>query len=193
MNDTTNNSLLAAHEAFERLRQKKSDPGDSPCKGFSKRLNQLIDKSTLGAPPLSKGRAAWLAKITGSANPTVAAWLKHDTIPAFELLDLVSRFLLQYQKRIDSTPKLILSWLVFGDKSLDPFGTRRAAPSYVPLAGALISEVIKAEKINPAEFDMGRVLNTTAGMLEHLKIESMSQINGAHRSVVSQCLKEFSL
>lgn len=183
--------IINMQAAFARLRTEGGQP-ETPYHGFSDRLNLLIDKSQLNAPPLARGRSAWLAELTGASNPTVANWLKNDTVPGFEMLDLISRFLISHMKKLNVSPQRLKSWLLFGDESINPFASR-ATPEplkpYVPLAMALISEVVKSEQVDRTAFDLRRVINDTAGMLENLNITDMSQIDDVHRTIVSQCLK----
>lgn len=201
MNHLGDDPHLAAQTAYDKLRIKRLNVLRSPCYGFSTRLNQLIENTTLGAPPLSRGRIAWLAKITGAAHPTVKCWLKEDTVPSFDVLDLVARFLLAHQKFVESSPELIMSWLTFGDKSLNPYKSPEESigpsntqgheekRSLVPLANALIAEFMIKKKLTRADFDYPRVLNETVGMLEHADIESMSQVKPAHRDIIIGAIK----
>ena len=190
MNDQ---KIIDFEAAFARLHNEARPSGASPYVGFSDRLNVLIDNTTINPPALDKGRATWLAGLTGASTPTVGAWLKQDTVPAFEMLDLIARFIISHQTKYKVSPQRLKSWLLFGDETINPLTHRHNTPEplqpYIPLAMTLISEVVKSEQVERTAFDLGRVLNYTASMLENLNITDMSQIEDIHRSLVSQCLK----
>lgn len=185
-------NIVQFQEAFKRLRRVEVG---NPHVGFSKRLNLLVDSFEINAPGLDRGRAKWLADITGSAHPTVSNWLKNDVVPAPEMLDLMVRFLLQHSKEINISSSRLKSWLLYGDETLNPFVKKSSNvfKPYVPLAMALISEVVEQEGIDRTSFDFARVINDTAGMLENLNINHMGQIDEIHRTLVSQCFKLFAI
>lgn len=85
--------------------------------GFSQRLNQILDQSSLNVPKLNEGRGAWLAKLSGASKPAASDWLLHDKPPKQTRLRALIIMIAKYLPFELEVP-VIEAWVLYGSKEL---------------------------------------------------------------------------
>lgn len=83
--------------------------------GFSKRLNELLDKAEY--PPLEYGRARYLANQFGVSKSGARKWIREDTPPRHAMLRRIVETLYE-RTQFDTLANSanVISWLQFGDE-----------------------------------------------------------------------------
>ncbi|MBX2808156.1 MAG: hypothetical protein KTR20_05935 [Cellvibrionaceae bacterium] len=156
--------------------------------GFSARLNQLIDLTDLGIPPLDDGRQAHISLLLQASKMAPGDWLKKDKPPKTSTLRKLVVYLLSHIPG-DHSPYKIEAWLKYGDAALsNPFTVQPTInnQALIPLATTLIVSTAKTINIPTNQFDLGKVLDATLETLSDFQLTQESMVEPVHKKIIAQ-------
>ncbi|MES9906743.1 MAG: hypothetical protein ABW168_29200 [Sedimenticola sp.] len=96
-------------------------------KNFSRRFADLIDETVgLNIPDSrEEGFLTAVSKVTGHSKPAVSVWFKKNRCPGRNTFAALVRFFLQYSKYKHIDPRLVESWIRYGEVATPcPFRNR---------------------------------------------------------------------
>ena len=154
--------------------------------GFSQRLNELIDLSSIDIPR-DWGRQMALASIVSTSKMAAGYWLKGDRPPKASTLRNIVIFLTDHiEKKVN--PLKVEAWLKYGEPTIQsPF--REKPIDEVDLSPVALGEVVticKEEAIDISSFDLQKVLDATISTLETFEIYSGNKLEEKHKAIIYQ-------
>ncbi|MFT7223905.1 MAG: hypothetical protein ACI82Z_001449 [Cellvibrionaceae bacterium] len=175
--------------SFETVEKANADVSNI-FPGFSQRLNELIDKTSLEIPPLDGGRQMALASLVKTSKMATGHWLKNNRPPKASTLRNLVVFLVDYiDKKVN--PLKVEAWLKYGEPAIQsPFKEEVIDKiNLSPIALAKIVEVCSAKGIEINSFDLKKVLDATIRTMESFEIYSEESFNEKHKEVIYQYIK----
>ncbi len=154
--------------------------------GFSKRINELIDMSSLDIPK-DWGRQMALAAIVNTSKMAAGHWLKGDRPPKASTLRNIVIFLTDHiEKKVN--PLKVEAWLKYGEPTIQsPF--RDKPIDEVDLSPVALGEIVsicKEKDVNISSFDLQKVLDATISTLETFEIYSNNEMEEKHKEIIYQ-------
>ncbi|MBX2807163.1 MAG: hypothetical protein KTR20_00895 [Cellvibrionaceae bacterium] len=185
---SNNRKVVPLTEQIQELNEVTHKVTTEIFPGFSTRLNQLIDLTDLGIPPLDDGRQAHISSLLQASKMAPGDWLKKDKPPKTSTLRKLVIYLLSHIAG-DHSPYKIEAWLKYGDAALsNPFTTQRAMnnQALIPLATTLIVGEAKAINVPTNRFDLSKVLEATLETLSNFQLTQESMVEPVHKKIIAQ-------
>lgn len=154
--------------------------------GFSQRLNELIDLSSLDIPK-EWGRQMALSSIVKTSKMATGYWLKSDRPPKASTLRNMVVFLTDnIEKKVN--PLKVEAWLKYGEPTIQsPFREKPIDEvDLSPIALGVIVGICKEREIKIQSFDLEKVLQATISTLETFEVYSNDAIKDKHKEIIYQ-------
>ena len=154
--------------------------------GFSQRLNELIDMSSLDIPK-DWGRQMALASLVHTSKMAAGYWLKGDRPPKATTLRNIVIFLTDHIEK-KTNPLKVEAWLKYGEPTIQsPFSKKPIDEvDLSPIALGEIVNICKEKEIEISSFDLQKVLDATISTLETFEVYSNDKVEEKHKEIIYQ-------
>ena len=154
--------------------------------GFSQRLNELIDMSSLDIPK-GWGRQVALSSIVKTSKMAAGYWLKNDRPPKASTLRNIVVFLTDHIEK-KANPLKVEAWLKYGEPTIQsPF--REKPIDEVDLSPVALGEIVgicKEKKVEISSFDLQKVLDATISTMETFEVYTNDMVKHKHKEIIYQ-------
>ena len=154
--------------------------------GFSQRLNELIDMSSLDIPK-DWGRQMALASIVNTSKMATGYWLKGDRPPKASMLRNIVIFLTDRIAK-EVNPLKVEAWLKYGEPTIQsPFRDKPIDEvDLSPIALGEIVSICREKGVEISSFDLQKVLDATISTLETFEVYSSDKVQEKHKEIIYQ-------